>query len=356
MKQIVLISLFCITIVSVQSKNKENELLLSPLPIKIESPTLSPNGKIIALYIIADYVKDIYIYDLVKDSLFRTTLTGNIGGDLMYKSGLCWINNDSLLFLSKHNGTSQQYILDLGTLSISSNGQTESDEYLIDYSVVNKESYYMSSVNRNEPAVFRRKLGNESKAKKVTKQDNTIYMYPLVSPNGNYLFYNEMPSIRPLFYSLSENKIIKTTLPKNNVRLLSWSPDSKKFTYKYSIFEDGTPIPSIYIYDIESHKSEKVQYLQYELYNSVWSNDISHICFSKEGGAFIYNTQSKKITEIEAHGIPQFWLNDNKNVVFRDNETLYIYNLENNTKKVILSFEQSTQSKAKIYSDQEYLR
>lgn len=317
---------------------------------EIDSPILSPDGKTIALYIRVNAIIDIYIYKLEQDSLYRVTNSSTLDYETSYKSGLHWISNDSILFLSRHEGTTQQYIVELNDFTITSNGKTNSNEYLLDYSTVNRESYYISSVRGREPAVFRRKLGVNEKPIKVSK-GNKIFTSPSVSPDGSYLIYNEMPFTKPILYSLTENKIVKSVLPKTNGRILSWASNGKKFAYSSTLFdwdpqgktyaqlsEEDMPKHSLYIYDIESRKSEQLISFGIYTFGIAWSLDNTLICISMPDKSVIYNLNSKESLEIDVVGSPQFWLKDNKSILFKKDKSLFTYNIESKAKKKLLNF------------------
>jgi len=146
--------------------------------VKIDSPILSPEKDKIAFKIYMGSNIDIYTYYFANDTIIRATNSSELNYDYQYKSFLNWIDNDRLLFVSKQTGIAQQWILDLSKNTLEPNGSSPSNEYFLTYSPLREETYYISSLNGKEPAVYRRKLYSE-KSQKITKRNiNSNYSAP----------------------------------------------------------------------------------------------------------------------------------------------------------------------------------
>ena len=221
---------------------------------KVGEGQVSPDGNFVAFICYMGHVQDIFLYDLQKDTLSQITNSSVLDFDSQYKTSLNWIDNQRILFLSKYGGLSQQYIVNVFTKTMEPNGTSSSNEYLLEYSSVNQESYYISSHKGMEPAVFSRKL-HDSRERKVSK-GNMNCTSITVSPNGELLTYKEMPFGKTVLISLRDNKIIKTKVPTKNTFVYAWSPSCDRFIYRYTYFTGETSESELRLYNIITKTSE----------------------------------------------------------------------------------------------------
>ena len=161
MKKILFFCIACVIFLFAQGQNLKirSSPILSPKKDKLVFSIDSGSGSNI----------DIYIYSFAEDTIVRTTNSTGLIYGYQYKEFLNWVDNDRILFISKHDGIARQWILDLSKKTLASNGYFPSNEYFLKYSRQNEESYYISSINGKEPAVYRRKLYSE-KYQKITKK------------------------------------------------------------------------------------------------------------------------------------------------------------------------------------------
>ncbi|WP_321309369.1 hypothetical protein [Marinifilum fragile] len=302
---------------------------------KIRDGEFSPDGNKIAFIAYLGNVEDIFIYHIGNDSLSRETNSSNLNIGFQYKSSLNWIDNKQVLFLSKQNGLSQQYILDIDKHTLNANGSSQSNEYLLEFDKANQVSFYISSLNGNEPAVLMRKLG-ENKVTKISKQ-NYNFTSPKISQDGKYIAYKKMPLGTPYIYSIENQKQIKTKLPNKNTTITSWSPDSKCFLFKHSSYIDNSSFPktSLSLYDMQQ-KQKRVLIENVDLISgAIWSTNDNLLGYSLLDKFILVNNKAKRTKNYNVIGRPVDWSNDGNFVLFIQDKDLILLDLKNEKSKKI---------------------
>ena len=303
---------------------------------KILEGRISPDGKLIALDCFAGSNEDLYLYKIENDSLIRITNSTELLFGLQYKRSLNWIDNNKLLFLSKHTGIVQQYILDVKQNSFVSNGTSPNSEYNLCFSKRMNETYYISIVGNNEPAVFKRNFNSDIPIK--ISKGNINYAGLSISSDEKYLSYKEMPIGKPIIYSIPENKELKLNLPKKNTTVLGWSANSSYFAYKSVTFTtDGIPVTSLEIYDLSTNTHRTIVKDVKYLSNAIWSPiDENLIGFSFYNKFFIYDINTNKKIEYEVSGNPVDWSSENNSILFTEVNNASLLNVGNSKISKIL--------------------
>lgn len=314
-------------------------LLGSPLAnaqiTKIRSAKLSTNRNSVAFICFLESVQDIFVYNIEADSLRRLTTSESLNFDEQYKTSLNWIDDSNIIFLSKHTGQVQQYILDIQRGNLSSYSTSEGDEYSLCYSSQNKETYYVSSVKGKEPAIFRRGLVSYE-PKNVTSK-NINYGFPQLSLDNKLLTFYEMPIGNPIIYSINEDVLLKTKLPKKNVRILSWTLDSNKFLYKHTKFINGEPVTSLCLYNLESHKSSTLIKNTNDLYSTILMTDGNKYMYSTSKKSYLVDIDSESVEEHDVKGDLVGWIVDNVSLLIIANDKAFIYDIQNRSEKPVVN-------------------
>lgn len=334
----------------------KNELSQRLIPDSLKETAVSelrfsPEGDKIALILRTQMITDLYLYNIQNGKLKRCTNSNelrNYNIDLGNKTSLYWINNQSFIFLSKHNGLMQQYIYNTSNNTFEANGISTGNEYFLTYSRKNQESYYIAIINNKEPSVYRRKLGSSVNIE--VSKDGYNHIYPELSNNENFLYYSIMPDNIPCIYDLNESKLIKTKLPKSNVHIISYS--EKDTTIVYTLWNSNT--------DLSDTKTDLFKYNYLTQKKQLVSKDILEVSASPDGTKLLY-TKIPKLTlkspnefEYKFEGIQIFlpenkghsskfaeygfakdWSSDNKFVVFVNDNKLVLLNIDTNDKKTI---------------------
>jgi Tol biopolymer transport system component len=311
----------------------------------------SPEGDKIALLLISHMVTDLFLYNIKSGELSRCTGSDELRKyniNLTYKTNLNWVDNQSIIFLSKHSGLVQQYIYNTTNNIFEVNGSSTGTESFLTYSRKNRESYYVAIIDNKEPSVYRRKLGSTVNIE--ISKDGYNHVYPKLSDNENYLFYSIMPDNIPCIYDLNESKLIKTELPKSRVRIISFS--EKDTTIVYTVYNKNTDLPY--------NKTDLFKYNYMTQEKQLVSKDIFSVSVSHDGSTLLYTKLSKitaksptqfeyKFKDIQLYfpenkandsnfsdyGFAKDWSRDNKTVLFANENKLVIFNTETNDKKTI---------------------
>ena len=290
---------------------------------KVGEGQVSPDGNFVAFICYMGHVQDIFLYDLQKDTLSQITNSSVLDFDSQYKTSLNWIDNQRILFLSKYGGLSQQYIVNVFTKTMEPNVTSSSNEYLLEYSSVNQESYYISSHKGMEPAVFSRKL-HDSRERKVSK-GNMNCTSITVSPNGELLTYKEMPFGKTVLISLRDNKIIKTKVPTKNTFVYAWSPSCDRFIYRYTYFTGETSESELRLYNIITKTSEIIMKDCDFVWGCLWTKDKYIYCLSNK--CYLVDQETGKQKEYDVIGRPACWLNNGQSVLFIQDKKAFILDL-----------------------------
>lgn len=302
---------------------------------KIRSAKLSMDRNSIALICFLESVQDIFVYSIEADSLKRLTASESLNFDEQYKTSLNWIDDSKIIFLSKHTGQVQQYILDIQRGNLSSHSTSEADEYSLCYSPQNKETYYVSSVKGKEPAIFRRGLASYQPKCITTKNIN--YGLSQLSLDNRFLVFYEMPIGNPLVYSIDDDEFLKLKLPKKNVRILSWSLDSKKILYKHTQFRNGQPMTSLFLYDVNSDKSITLMKNANDLYSAILVTDGNKYMYSTSKKSYLVDIESERVEEHEVKGDLDSWIVDNTSLLIITNDKAFIYDIQTKKEKSIIN-------------------
>ncbi len=302
---------------------------------EIRDGKFSPNGDKIAFVAFLGSVEDIFIYHLVNDSVSRETNSSDLNIELQYKTSINWINNNQLLFLSKLNGLSQQYILDIDKHTLTANGTSQSNEYLLELDRANKTCYYISAINGREPAVLMRKLGN-SRVENISKQ-NYNFTSPKISQDGNYIAYKQMPLGTPYIYSIKDRQHIKLKLPAKNTTITAWSPDSQYFLFTHSSFTDNSSFPktSLHLFDLLQRKDsvliENIDFIS----SSIWSSNNNLLGYSLLNKFVLVDNKTKTTKYYDIIGQAVDWSHDCNLILFIQNKDMILLYLKSGTNKKI---------------------
>lgn len=303
---------------------------------KVGDCKVSPDGKMIAFICYMGMQQDIFLYSLQRDTLIQLTHSANLDFDAQYKKSLNWLDDHRILFLSKHNGLVQQYILDILTNTLKTNGSSASHEYWLKYSGVNDEVYYISSRRGSQPAVFRKKM-NAEKEMKVSK-GNINCILSSISPNGEYLTYKEMPFGKTVLVSLKDNKIIKSKLPAKNTNVLAWAPSSEEFIYTHGTFVDDDVVKiELVLYNIVTQVSETIVKDVDYISGCVWAPSKDKYLYTLLEKSYLVDHKSKETKEYDVFGSPKIWLRDEKSILFVQDARAYIFNLSDKSIKRIIN-------------------
>lgn len=296
---------------------------------KIKEGKFSPNGDRIAFIAYLGSMEDIFIFHLGNDSVSKETNSSELNFGQQYKTSINWINDNQLLFLSKLNGLSQQYILDINKHTLTANGASQSNEYLLEYDRESQTSYYISSINGREPAVLMRKLG-ENKVTNISKQ-NYNFTTPKISQDGNYIAYKQMPLGTPYVYSLKDGKQIKLKLPNKNTTITSWSPDSKYFLFTHTTFTDNSSYPntSLHLFDLLQRKECTLLESADLISGAIWSSNNNLLGYSLGDKFVLFDIETKATKYYNITGRIIDWSNDCNLVLFVQGKDLIILDLNN---------------------------
>ena len=328
---------------------------------KIDAQTkLSPDKNRIAYIDITDSICDIFVYDISTDKL--TQITKTAAQWLTDKIDLNWIDNENILFLSDHDGTFQQYVVNVSDKTLKANGRSSKGELDLFYSPKNKESYYTSLIKGNEKAIYRRKLSSTQNIK-ITK-NKAFYTLHGLSPNEEYLIYSEDYG-QPFLFSLKNNSIIKPAFPEEDIQILTWSPSCDKFLYSYTIGKSETTFTDYLVeYDIATKKSKRIHSLETliswtnhsasrDSYKSgIWSPCENKYLFSSTDKTFLLDTNTYEIKEYEIAGTPIDWIDSCKSILCSNGNKRFIFDIETRQITEMNSFSYNViNNPTPIYSD-----
>jgi len=338
--------------------SEKNELTQNLIVDSLNKTTVrefefSPQGDKIALLLTTNMITDLYLYSIENKKLSRCTNSNDLkdNSDLAYKNSLNWCDEQSVLFLSKHSGMSQQYIFNFSNLTFQPNGISNGNEYSLTYSRKNQESYYTAGINNKEPSVYKRKLGSTNNVE--LSKDGNNHMTPFLSDYNNYLFYNIMPFISPCIYDLNSSKLVKTKLPKSNIRIIGWAEKDTSIVFLYSHFEtdENFSITDLFSYNYLTQKKRLISTEIEPTFGVICSPDCSKIIYAKASKPSISPNEKKyKLENIQTvifdnkglnksflyYGVAKDWNADNKTVVFVNNNKLVLLNTETGNEKSIL--------------------
>ncbi len=300
---------------------------------ELREVALSPNEKRIAFTYYVGKILDIFVYDLEKDSIVQITSSSTLDFDQQYKTFLNWIDNERLIFISKHEGLAQQYILDIQANTFKLESSSFEHEYNLKYS--NNKTYYTSSRSGKEPAVFSKIIG-EKKEIKISK-GNVNCILTSTSPDGKYLSYKEMPIGKPHLISLENNKEIKVKIPQKNTSINQWSSSSDQFIYTQSYFigEDKRPFIDINLYDFNTNESTKIAAGLNYISGELWSPCEKYFYTSLNKSYLVdISTNTKK--EYSVIGTPIAFMDNCQSVLFMQKKRIFILNLlDSNIRDII---------------------
>jgi len=338
---------------------ENNELTLNLIADSLKKMTVrefefSPQGDKIALLLTTNMITDLYLYNIENKKLIRCTNSNDLkdNSDLAYKNSLNWCDEQSVLFLSKHSGMSQQYIYNFTKKTFEANGISNGNEYFLTYSRRNLESYYIAGLNNKEPSVYRRKFG--SSVNLEISKDGNNHMTTLLSDHNNYLFYSVMPDISPCIYDFNSSKLIKTKLPTSNIHIMGWAEKDTSIVYTYSHFgtNEDFPVTDLFTYNYLNRKKRLISTEIEPTFGVICSPDCSKIIYSKTTKikSISLNEKKYKFDDIQTvmfdtkginknfsyYGVAEDWSADNKTVVFAMGNKIVLLNIETDKEKTIL--------------------
>ena len=338
--------------------SEKNELTQNLIVDSLNKTTVrefefSPQGDKIALLLTTDMITDLYLYTIENKKLIRCTNSNDLkdNSDLAYKNSLNWCDDQSVLFLSKHSGKSQQYVFNFYKKTFEANGISNGNEYSLTYSQKNQESYYTAGINNKEPSVYKRKLGSSVNVE-ISKDGNN-HMTPFLSDRNNYLLYYVLPQISPCIYDLNSSKLAKTKLPKSNIHIIGWAEKDTSIVYIFSHFgtDENFPVTYLFSYNYLNQKKRLISNEIEPTFGVICSPDCSKIIYSKASKPSISPNEKKyKLDNIQTvmfdnkgiytnfsyYGVAEDWSADNKTVVFAIENKLVLLNTETGKEKSIL--------------------
>lgn len=316
----------------------------------------SPEGNKIALLITTAMITDVFLYNIENETLIRCTNSDDLRNrnlGLAYKNSLSWCDNQRVVFLSKHSGLVQQYIFNFTNNTLEANGSSNGNEYFLSYSPKNNESYYVASINGNEPSVYKRDLNTFINTE--LSKDRKNHMTTMLSDNHNYLFYHIMPEISPCLYDLKSSKLLKTKLPKSNVHIIKCFEKDTTIIYTFSRFyaDESFPPTDLLLYNYLTRKNQLVSKNIEPSFGVACSPDGSKIIYTKASKKDLVNPNQQNFKReymqtvifdkngqtknFSYCGALKDWNIDNKTVVFADGNRLVVLNiLDGNQKSILL--------------------
>jgi Tol biopolymer transport system component len=339
--------------------SEKNELSQNLIADSLKQTTVrefefSPEGDKIALLLTTNMITDLFLYEIENRKLIRCTNSNDLKNynlDFAYKNSLIWCDNQNVIFLSKHSGLVQQYIFNFTKKTFEANGASNGNEYFLTYSRKNQESYYIAGINNREPSVYRRKLG--STVNLEISKDGNNHMTTILSDNNNYLFYSVMPVISPCIYDLNSSKLVKTKLPKSNIRVIGWVEKDTNIVYTFSHFEsdENIPVTDLFSYNYLTQKKRLISNGIEPNFGVLCSPDGTKIIYTKTSKPSSISPNQKKYkleesqtfisdnkgtnTNLSCYGLAKDWSIDNKTVVFVNGNNLVILDVDSGNKKSI---------------------
>jgi len=329
--------------------------------ISIRDFKFSPSGDAIALILFSGANSDIYVYLTRQNKIVKCTDLGKFNDyDLAYKTDLYWCDNHNIIFLSKHSGITQQYIVDLYDMSLKQNGASNGPEYFLSFSPKHDESYYVSVLKYKEPSVYRRK--HDSAINVEISKDGANHMATELSDEENYLSYTVMPEITPRIYDLNNSKLLKTKLPKTNVNITGWHEKDSIILYNYSHFdaEDTFSKTDLVLYNYINHKKQIIAKDFENSSSAALSPDGSLVVYSKftnpdsiatgqtetvkkykqENIQTLITDRNGKTTTYPFCGIINSWSKDSKSILFKTGEEIILLDVTTGNRKLIYKLHQ----------------
>jgi Tol biopolymer transport system component len=139
-----------------------------------------------------------------------------------------------------------------------------------------------------------------SDAKQITYADGLGATFPVFSPDGSRLAFNQLieksqsPAIMDLTKPWAEQILQKLPAPSDLVgsfTVRDWSKDGKKLLI--SFFEDDGDERGIGVYSFETNSYEKITE---EGEYPIWLNDNRRFTYNKDEKIFLADTQTRKIS------------------------------------------------------------
>jgi Tol biopolymer transport system component len=319
----------------------------------------SPSGDAIAMILVSGANSDIYVYLTKQNKIVKCTDLGKFNNfDLAYKTDLYWCDNHNILFLSKHSGITQQYIVDLYDMSLKQNGASNGPEYFLSFSPKHDESYYVSVSKYKEPSVYRRK--RDSAINIEISKDGANHMDTELSDEENYLSYTVMPEFTTPIYDLNNSKLLKTKLPKTGVTIAGWHEKDSILLYKYYHFDAEDSKTDIVLYNYINHKKQIIAKNLENSSNAKLSPDGSLVAYSKfTSPDSIATGQTKTLKIYKPEDIQTFitdrngktttnyfcgkinsWSKDSKSILFETGEEIILLDVTTGKRKLIYRLHQ----------------
>lgn len=297
---------------------------------------LAPDGNRLAFIIDDGERNEILCYDFRTESIERVTDSQQLISQLAVKGDLHWIDSDNLLFISKHTGIFQQFVINLDDLSMTPNGASLSSEYYLCFNDKLRETFYIQIISGDETAIMRRPLGS-SQARRVDAGARALYKSLSVSPDGRYVAVQVEPEMYLSLMSAETGEVLKDKLPNENTIMWAWAPDGNGLLYSQAYFDYmDRPAEYVYTYDIEARKSKEQSYDTVNfMTGALWAPCGEKFIYTKGAACHIVDVASGRTVRFDLEGRPVAWMPDCHNAVFVNGGEIFLLDTELKTQRRI---------------------
>lgn len=305
--------------------------------VVVTEASLSPSGGLLAFIVDDGQKSEIALYDFAADKVSRLTDSAETEPSLALKSSVNWIDDGRIVFLSKHTGIFQQYVLDIAGMEMAANGSSTTSEYDLAYSRDLGETFYLKLDNAYDTGIYRRPM-NSSRAVRINDSAAGVYSSLRLSPGGAYITVQKDPDRNTLLFSTATGQEVKTRLQSENAIIWAWSPDGNSCIYSHAQFDHANNATEfIYVYDVEKKRSSEISYdTRRYMQGAAWSPCGTKYLYVKSVTGFLMDAErNKKLSEFTLEGRPVAWLPDCRNVVFVNGGEIFVYDTEAKTQKQI---------------------
>ena len=293
----------------------------------VQEAALSPSGERLAFILNDGERSEVLLYDFGSDSIQRLTDSGETAASLSSKSSLNWIDESRILFLSKHTGLFQQYVIDTRDMTMTPNGTSGVSEYDLVY--YDGRSYYIQFSPPAGNRIFYREAGGA--AHMLTTRQQTYSMLRL-SPDGRYATVQESPDMGTVIIDIATGKAVRSKLPAANTILLAWAPGGDRFLYteaKFDIYTGGAT-EYLAIYNIDSQKSTQLGSDSNNfVVGAIWAPYADKFLYVKGTSCRICDAQGNELKSITVEGRPLCWMPDMRRAVFTNGPEIFMLDTEN---------------------------
>lgn len=304
------------------------------LPIVAEA-AISPSGNRLAFILDDGERPEILLYDFSNDRIERLTSSEEVDPVLAFKSSLNWVNDNELLFLSKHTGIYQQYAINIAEMTMTPNGSSRMSEYDMVYSADNNGTYYLQFAAGGGLGIFFRPIGADMDTAIYSSGQSFTNMK--FSPDGSYASVQVSPEMNTILIDIEEGQRVRTKLPSSNTILLAWSPDNNRFIYSEARYNyAGEMTEFVSLYDVESRKSTTLSSDSASfIVGAIWAPCTDKFLYVKGVTCILCDNSGNVIKEMEVEGRPLCWMPDLKTAVFTNGPEIFLFDTETGTQKYI---------------------